>query len=306
MTQRDRLLVGDFLRRHHPRYAHDFAKHAVFDSAGNPFKLEGLDEKTRDLAGLIARSHGLELRSLFSYITVNYDLRDYNRVHIVFLMVLLRIADYMQIQSARAPLLFGKLHKIRSPFSLGEWRVHQCITNVNAPSFDPEAISVSAEPKSVHDYLRFEEWIDGLQSELDTSWAILGEVYGRFTQEALDKLQMRVRRLRSNVEDKAAFQKRVDFVPERIQFSVSEPELLKLLMEPLYGDNPLYGLRELTQNAADSVKEFHHLKSEPPKASNDLPLSGDIEIELLEEPDWCFIIADRGTGMTLCVCWKNQ
>lgn len=299
MTQRDRLLIGDFLRKHHPRYAHDFAKHTIIDSTGGFFKLDGLEEKTRDLAGLIARSHGLELRAVFDYIISHYDLRDYNRVHIVFLMVLLRIADYMQIQPARAPFLFGKLHKIRSPFSLGEWRVHQCISNVNAPSFDPEAISISAEPKSVHEYLRFEEWIDGFQSELDSSWAILGEVYGRFTQEALDKLQLRVRRLRSNIEDKPAFQKRVNFVPERIQFSVSEPELLKLLMEPLYGDNPLYGLRELTQNASDSVKEFDHLKETILYSVERANLIADIEVELMEEPDWCFIIRDRGTGMTL-------
>jgi molecular chaperone HtpG len=299
MTQRDRLLIGEFLRRHHPRYAHDFANHAIFDSTGRLFQIEGLDEKTRDVAGLIARSHGLELRSVFDYIISNYDLRDYNRIHIVFLMVLLRIADYMQIQSARAPLLFGQLHKIRSPFSLGEWRVHQCITNVNAPSFDPEAISIRAEPQSVHEFLRFEGWINGLQSELDTSWAILGEVYGRFTQEALDKLQLRVRRLRSNIEDKDVFQKRANFVPEHIQFTVSEPELLKLLMEPLYGDNPLYGLRELTQNAADSVKELHHLRGELTGSTNESLFVGDIKIELSGEPEWCFTITDHGTGMTL-------
>lgn len=301
MTQRDRMLIGDFLRKHHPRYAHDLAKHAIPDTSGSHFQLDGLDVKTRDLAGLIARSHGLELRSIFDYVKDNYDLRDYNRIHIIFLMVLLRIADYMQIQSARAPQLFGKLHKIRSPFSLGEWRVHQCITNVNAPSFDPEAIAISAEPKSVHEYLRFEEWITGLQSELDNSWAILGEIYGRFTQEALDKLQLRIRRLRSNIEDKAAFQKRVRFVPERIQFSVSEPELLRLLMEPLYGENPLYGLRELTQNASDSVKEFEYLKNDLVGTFDRLKLidNADIEIELGEEPSWHFVMRDRGTGMTL-------
>jgi hypothetical protein len=170
---------------------------------------------------------------------------------------------------------------------------------VNAPSFDPEAISVRAEPKTVQEYLRFEAWINGLQSELDTSWAILGEVYGRFTQEALDKLQIRVRRLRSNVEDKIALQRRVNFVPERIHFSVSEPELLKLLMEPLYGDNPLYGLRELTQNAADSIIELSHLKRGPGGEHRETATEANIEIELIEAPDWCFIISDCGTGMTL-------
>jgi molecular chaperone HtpG len=176
MTQRDRLLIGEFLRRHHPRYAHDFAVGKVPTATGERFKLDGLDPPIRDIAGLIARSHGLDLRLTFDYVQRQYDLRDYNRIHIIFLMVLLRVADYLQIQSARAPLLFAKLHNIRSPFSLGEWRLHQCIENVTTSSLDPEAILVAANPRSVHEYLRFDGWLKGLQRELDISWAILGEV----------------------------------------------------------------------------------------------------------------------------------
>ena len=302
MTQRDRLLIGEFLRRHHPRFAHEFATGAVPDAHGGRIQFGNLDVVIQDLAGLIARSHGIELRDSFHYIQSRYDLRDYNRVHIIFLMVLLRIADYLQIQSARAPELFGKLHNIRSPFSLGEWRLHQCIENITTSSLDPEAIFVAANPKSVHDYLKFEKWFNGLQHELDISWAILGEVYGRFTREALNKLQLNVRRLRSNIEDRSALQSRVPFVPDAIKFSVAEPELLKLLMQPLYGDNPLYGIRELTQNAADSVREIQHLISAGTVISSDrLATHADVELFVESSPIPHVIITDRGTGMTLSV-----
>jgi len=70
-------------------------------------------------------------------------------------------------------------------------------------------------------------------------------------------------------------------------------------MQPLYGDNPIYGVRELTQNATDSVREMEYLKLSGTKISGpQLGLSADIEIELSPEKKQ-FVIRDRGTGMTL-------
>jgi hypothetical protein len=112
-------------------------------------------------------------------------------------------------------------------------------------------------------------------------------VYGRFTREALHKLQLNVRRIRSNIEDRSEFGKRANFVPAAIRFNVAEPELLQLLLQPLYGDDPLYGVRELTQNSSDSVKELKHLlTSGVPIETDQPPLDGDIEIKVLGPPDW--------------------
>jgi molecular chaperone HtpG len=150
MTQRDRLLIGEFLRRHHPRYAHEFARGLIDDANGR--KLDFLDQfepSIQDIVGLVARSHGI-LRATFSYIDAHFDLRDFNRIHIVYIMVVLRIADYLQIQPARAPTVFNRLHRIKSPYSAGEWRVHQSIENINTSSLDPEAVYVAAAPKTVH------------------------------------------------------------------------------------------------------------------------------------------------------------
>lgn len=299
ISQRDRLLIGDFLRRHHPRFAHEFVLGAIPDAKGSRFNFSTIEQPTRDIVGLIARSHGLNLRETFDYVRKHYDLRDYNRIHIVYLMVLIRIADYLQIQSARAPALFGKLHRVRSPFSLGEWKLHQCIENATTSAMDPEAILVSANPKTVHEFLKFEGWMQGLQGEIDKSWAILGEIYGRFTREALNKLQLNIRRVRSNIEDKQQLKERVKFVPEPIRFSVSEPELLRLLMDPLYGENPIYGLRELVQNSADSVNELEHVLLKGARTVGRAKLGADIEIKVFGRPDWSITIADRGTGMTL-------
>jgi hypothetical protein len=182
----------------------------------------------------------------------------------------------------------------------GEWRVHQSIENITTSSLDPEAIQIAATPQSIHDYLRFEKWALGFQEELDRSWAVLGEIYGRFEQEGLDKLKLRIRRLRSTIEDKKILQQQVRYVPELIRFTVAEPELLRLLMGPLYSDNPLYGLRELTQNAADSVKELQHLVANGTALPIDqIDATADIEVMLPRDDSHVFTIKDRGTGMTL-------
>jgi molecular chaperone HtpG len=305
LTQRDRLLIGEFLRRHHPRLAHEISLGQVPDARG---KLIGITERLasplRDIVGLVGRSHGMPLRSLFNHITNNYHLRDFNRIHLVFIMILLRIADFLQIQPARAPEFFGKIHFIRSPYSKNEWRVHQCIRNITTSSLDPEAIYVSAEPPSIQEFLRLENWLTSLQAELDISWAVMGEVYGRFTQEKLNLLKLNIRRVRSDIEDRGTLEAQITYVPERIRFTVAEAELLNLLLSPLYGDNPLYGLRELTQNAADSVQELDHLLHRGMIIPHDrLSLSGDIEVELSNEgaTQQSITVRDRGTGMTLDV-----
>lgn len=301
LSQRDRLLIGEFIRRHHPRYAHEFSLGTIPSASGRRLRpLRHFDDAARDVVGLIARSHGMSLRSTFNYLQSRYDIRDFNRLHIIYVMVALRIADYLQIQPARAPVLFDQIHKIRSPYSSGEWRVHQSIENITTSSLDPEAIFIAANPQSTHDFLKIERWFADFQRELDLSWAILGEVYGRFSQERFDKLRLKTRRIRSNIEDKVELQQRVKYVPDLIKFSVAEPELLKLLMGPLYGDNPLYGLRELTQNAVDSVRELEQLLKTGLLLDSDRGNAvADIEISLSEVAPWTFSICDRGTGMTL-------
>lgn len=300
LSNRDRMLIGEFLRRHHPRLAHEIAIGSVLSASGVPFDpLSGLDVKFADLVGTIARSHGIALRSTFDYLNENYDLREYRHVHIIFLMVLIRIADFLQIQSGRAPELFAEIHKIKSPFSANEWRVHQSISNITRTSLDPEAIEISASPHDIRSFLRIDGWIKDLQVELDTSWAVLGEVYGRFSKEKLPRLKMDIRRLRSNLEKGQLSRQVLPFVPRRIKFSVDEPELLRLLLAPLYGDDPLYGLRELTQNSADSVKEIQHLvRAGAADTAQRVLADCDIEIEI-NMPSSTFTIRDRGTGMNL-------
>src|ERR1700733_559510 len=209
LTKRDRLLMGEFIRRHHARLAHEIAIFGIPGANGAPIPVIARDERLgqwiSDLAGLVARSHGVPLRSNFGYLKQYYDLRDFNKVHAIFLMSLIRIADYLQIQAKRAPTETLQVRKLNSPISQIEWKVHDSVRNITAAGDDPEAIFVRAEPENVATFLRVKEWLSGIQYELDVSWAVLGEVYGRFAQERLDTLKLRLRRIKSNLDDISAF-----------------------------------------------------------------------------------------------------
>jgi molecular chaperone HtpG len=197
-TLRDRLLIGEFLRRHHHRLAHVIAVHGVPGVGKSPLRLKGVPGDLADLAGLIARSHGMPLRSSIPALS-RFDVRAYKGIHAVFLMCLLRVADYLQVQAERAPKQMLVVKNLRSPLSQREWAIHEAIRDIRSTHEDPEAIYVDAKPKTAAIFLRLKRLLTGLQEEIDAAWAVLGEVYGRFGP--LQMLGLTLRRVRSNLED---------------------------------------------------------------------------------------------------------
>ena len=300
-TKRDCLLIGEFLRRHHPRLAHEIALYGVPTSQTDKLRLKEVPPYLADLAGLVARSHGLPLRSCFNYLEKNYySLRDFKGIHVIFHMSLVRVADYLQIEDDRAPQQALKIKKLCSPISQGEWKSHLAIRDVRFASDDPEAIFVDAQPSDVKTYLRIKKLLAGLQTELDASWAALGEVYGRFENERLDKLGLKLRRVKSNLDNESEFAKRVSYVPVTAKFQAAGADLLKLLIRPLYGNRPEIGIRELLQNSVDAVRELKKYKNSKELNGEPIVQDSDIIIALSSSADgsrW-FSIYDRGIGMT--------
>jgi molecular chaperone HtpG len=297
-----RRLIGEFVRRHHPRLAHETARHGAPGHADEPLRIHGNGEIV-DLAGLIARSHGLSARACLPYLKEHFGTRtDPLDVHAVFLIALLRVADYLQIQAGRAPERTLKVHKIRSPYSAVEWKLHASVRDIRRHEEDTEAVYVRAKPEDVETYLRLKGWLSGLQGEIDASWAVLGEVYSR-QGERMDRLGMKVRRVFSNLDDEAEFAKTVAYLPRRLAFSTADADLLKLLIHPLYGERPEIGARELIQNAVDAVRELDSLR-EQGLVSSRLELAEQdadvmVSVEFREgDRSWWFTVRDRGIGMT--------
>lgn len=263
----DKKLIGEFIRRYHPRLAHEFAVFGVPGVTSSAITLSAdLKEDWRDLAGIVARSHGLPLRSCQDYIAKKYHLRDYQGIHAIYLMALIRLADYLQVDSSRAPDIVFRYRILPSRISALEWRAHNAVTNITPEHEDPESVQIDAAPQDVETYLRLRGWFDGIQGELDLSWAVLGEVYGRYPN--LKNLGLLWRRIRSNLDDRSSFASRVPYLPRRIRLEVARSEMLSLLIRPLYGDDPSYGVRELMQNAVDAVREREYFQEKHTEYTN--------------------------------------
>jgi hypothetical protein len=251
------------------------------------------------LAGLVARSHGLPIRSCLSHLA-KYDVREYKGTHAVFLMALLRVADYLQVQAERAPEQVLRVRNLRSPVSQREWKTHEAVRDIRNTHEDPEAIFVDAAPRNVAIFLHLKRLLTGIQKELDASWAVLGEVYGRYPP--LSELGLKLRRVRSNIDDEGEFAKTVPYLPCEAAFDTAGPEMLKLLVKPLYGGRPEIGIRELLQNAVDACRELKDYLDQTSEHPNlDLTKqSAEVEIWLEDKGKaGCWLdVSDRGIGMS--------
>ncbi|MFC1713437.1 ATP-binding protein [Candidatus Poribacteria bacterium] len=303
MNDRQRFLIGEFLRRHHHRLAHEIALYGVPGPTDDRLTLN-TNEDTKhiaDLAGLIARSHGLPMRSCLEYLPNNYfTTKDQSGIHTVFLMGLLRISDALQIQAKRASRQEDKVRRKRSPLSVDEWKMHQAIVDVNMKE-RPETVVVVAKPQDVKTYLKIKDLLSRIQSELDEAWTVIGEVYAY--DRSFERLGFNIRRIRSNLDDEGAFGATVDYIPCSAAFEVADSDLLKLLIKPLYGNRPEIGIRELLQNSIDAVRELREYLEQNPN-QGDIEFTeqkGDVIISIDQEEDgnWCVTVSDRGIGMTI-------
>ena len=299
-TELQRRVVGEFIRRHHHRLAHEIA---AFGLPGASLQVIVLDEglgELRNLSGLVARSHAMNLRDCVDALALIYgDKISPFDCHAAYLMVLLRVADFLQIHPERAPGMRLRVQTLRSPLSRREWKKHSAINYVSWNHADPESVYVSAEVLSSESYLDIRKLLNDLQHEIDTCWAVLGEVFGRFGDSSLDRLGIRLRRVRTNLEDKAYLES-LSFIPMHASFGLGSTELLKLMIAPLYGDRPEIAIRELVQNACDAVIEARYIESQSPTLEREGKEGGDVIVRLERRPDGRDVLSvqDSGIGMS--------
>jgi hypothetical protein len=310
------LIIGEFIRRHHARLAHEIAIYGFpgllvgfgegqFPAMGNKEQGPKL-KQLADLIGLTARSHGLSLRTCKEYLESSPRYQGTPRpmgTAVLYPMALLRVADYLQIDCQRAPAVLLQLRDPQNPISVQEWKKHRAVQQIS-PANDPRGKMVTVNTElSLSLYLQLRDLLTGLQEEIDHSTAVLDEVYGIRTDLGLDQLNLAIRRVQSNLES-SAFRSNLPYVPERTGFT-ADPNLLTLLVEPLYGKQPSVGVRELMQNAADAVCELEAWceTHKMPIESLDLPVLDcdcDVLIEFIKREDgtWFLRVQDRGIGMT--------
>ncbi|TAK57963.1 MAG: hypothetical protein EPO24_09135, partial [Bacteroidetes bacterium] len=301
-----RKYYGEFIRRHHARIAHEIALFGYPHNEGKGTVEKRPDKPVyiRDLAGFVARSHNMSLRDTYPYLIKKYkSIVDPYKTHPIYLMVLLRIADYLQIEKVRTNEWLLGVQYLRSPISQEEWDVHLAVEDVKRDDNDEEALSVVGKPKDATTFLKLKKLLKGLQTELDTSWAVMGEVYSK--QKLQKDFGISLRRVKSNLDDEKKFieDERPAYYPMHAAFDTEGASLLKLLIKPLYGDRPEIGVRELLQNSLDAVREMRKycemhnidMKTLPfPEQEADVLIS----IDKHEDGNHYLTITDKGIGMT--------
>lgn len=288
----DRKFIGEFIRTHHARLAYEIALNGYIGkemSIGFAFSTNHdlNNKKFIQLAGLIARSHCMNLRETFDYLIKLSGATSWKKpidIKVVFLMALIRIADYLQIDSSRTDDTSLKIRTIYSPYSLREHETHLAIDCVQLNNDDNERIVVEASPENAEMYVKIERLVKDIQHEFDLSWAILGEVYG-------DEYKLRYRRIVTNITDEKV-KEGYDFVPKKFGFKFNS-KLSTLLIAPLYGDDPSYGVRELAQNAVDACRT--RMAIDQKYNTEDIP---NVRI-ILDTKTELFSIIDTGIGMTI-------
>lgn len=287
----DRKLIGEFIRRHHPRLAHEIAKKGFPGTTVLSF-CESLSLKERNLIGLVARSHGNDLRKYSDHIERIFGAGSKLvplGVHAIYHMVLLRIGDYIQIDRSRTSITLLKLRSLSSPISNVEHRSHLAIDSIDDKyQLDPERIYVTASPQNSAMFFKLKRLFSSIQHELDQSWAVLGELYGGHE----GRPDIRFRRLRSNLEEES-YQVSLPYVPQQFAFRAND-DLIRLLISPLYGDDPSYGVRELLQNAVDACREMEQITD---NSENYQPV---VHLSITPEDEhYLFKITDNGIGMDI-------
>lgn len=190
----------------------------------------------------ICQAHTMELEYTVKQLK-NKDIKGENRLNAQYVAMLLRIADYLDLDERRAPV---EVYKFISPTGYGdeEWKQHYIISNKNkieSSATNRKKIVLYGQCKNPKIHNKFLKYLDDVTREI--RWWVS---YSRSTFEDIYWLL-----LDETIENRI---ETVGFEVSDLKLNVDYSAIVKLLMgENVYG-NKKYGLRELIQNSLDACK----------------------------------------------------
>lgn len=253
----------------------------------NILKIDNNYEYANDV-GLACQAHGENYNFIKTQLrsSVTKGMYEYN---LQYIAVLLRIADYLDLDKQRTPMLWFSMMDIEG-YSRGEWETHFQISNEKKlKQYDDTKMQIyfdgeSSDAKIHRKYLKY---IDNLRAELENADTLLN------SSNAKTKYKLNVTTRIDNLVQTKGFEY------SDLRLSLDYAAITDLLMgKNIYGDSKL-GLRELIQNAIDAcklIREIDKGKDERPEPRITIYIS---------EANQYVKIRDTGIGMTIDVI-KNH
>lgn len=276
--------IQEIIRRVHAERVEDYVRYHFEDSSHNNKSISSylqLDDKYdyTDEVIRICIAHGkdhdfLKTLSTFSIIG-NYSFNSQ------YIAVLLRIADYMDLDPDRAPVLWFHTMEIKD-FSKAQWKMHDIIQNKRklVKGFDGK-LQIRFEGKSCSPKIHrlYLSYLKELHREIERSSALLNN----FNSEERHRLNL-ILQIDDHVETQG-------FGFCDLRLVLDHTAIMQLLMDQsLYGERSA-GLRELIQNAVDACM----VRKE--QEDSEMCYAPQIIISISKSKDYVKI-TDNGIGMT--------
>lgn len=278
-------LLTDFIRQTHAERAREIIERYWNEQ----IKYRDTD-LTVELANL-CHSHNEDALKLLDF-DKNYPCGNNSYACLPLLGVILRLADILDFDAKRTPLVLYSHLYVRNPVSIKEWEKHRAIENWE---INPNIIQFSA--KCTHPAIEasIHEFCDLIDHELSICNNIVSAL-NEFNQSKSRFIEVKIpfQVTRDKIETKKNIHNQPLYTYRDTKFNLSKRQVIDLLMgTKLYG-NPEVALRELLQNSIDAcllrnAQELNwgYTKYEP-----------EITVEYYSEKEEDILeVTDNGTGM---------
>ena len=208
-----------------------------------------------------------------------------------YIAVLLRIADYLDLDKQRTPVLWYKMMRIDG-FSRDEWEKHFVVHNEKKfKKYVGDKLQIYFEGKSSNAKIhrKYLAYVDELKAELERADELLNH------KDTEEKYRFRIS---TKIDNCVATE---GFKYSDLRLNLDYSSITELLMgKNIYGDRKL-GLRELIQNSLDACKLMQEIQD---KTCEDDAFAPQVTI-LISAQKGYVKIKDTGIGMTIDVVKKH-
>ena len=264
----DTFLYQEFVRENHARRVKQWINEEFDDEfVDNTIMkiiqeiLKPLDPMFKADLAMICESHHKDDIDDFSkyYVDKAYGRNKEEKVNLNYIAVILRVADLLHITRDRTPSITRRIINVSNPVSVIEWEKQRAVRAVKAkckrdednnvdPYLDKDTIEITAVfegAETANAYFGLSSYLQYVRKELQQCKKIVeksqkseGALNYLFPWKDIDESRITVK----------------GFEPKKLQFTIEQENILKLLVgHTLYNDSSVV-VRELVQNAIDAVR----------------------------------------------------